>query len=54
MENMSKRLAEQLRDDAEARNAPKPEEGEAAMAAVIAAIRDLEADGEISLLPPGE
>ena len=54
LENMSKRLAEQLRDDAEARTPPKPEEGEAAMADVIAAIRDLESAGEITLLPPGE
>ncbi len=54
LENMSKRLAEQLRDDAEARSATKPEEGEAAMAEVIAAIRELESAGEITLLPPGE
>ncbi|MEX3014956.1 FliG C-terminal domain-containing protein [Gymnodinialimonas hymeniacidonis] len=52
LENMSKRLAEQMRDDADARNAPKPEEGEAAMAEVIASIRELEAEGEITLLPP--
>jgi flagellar motor switch protein FliG len=51
---MSKRLAEQLRDDADARKAPKPDEGEAAMAAVIAAIRDLETEGEITLLIPDD
>jgi flagellar motor switch protein FliG len=54
LENMSKRLAEQLRDDADARKAPKPDEGEAAMAAVIAAIRDLETEGEITLLIPDD
>ena len=54
LENMSKRLAEQLRDDAEARNPPKPEEGEAAMAEVIAAIRALEAEGELTLIVPDD
>jgi flagellar motor switch protein FliG len=54
LENISKRLAEQLRDEAETRGAPKPEEGEAAMAAVVAAIRELEAGGEIRLLAPPE
>ena len=50
LENMSKRMAEQLRDDAELRGLPKLEEGEAAMADIIAIIRDLEAAGEIKLL----
>lgn len=54
LENISKRLAEQLRDEAESRGTPKPEEGEAAMAQVISAIRDLETAGEITLLPPPE
>lgn len=52
LENMSKRLAEQLRDDAEALPTPKPADGEAAMAAIIAAIRELEDSGEITLLVP--
>ena len=52
LENISKRLAEQLRDEAESRGAPKSEEGEAAMATVVSVIRDLEAAGEIKLLPP--
>ncbi len=54
LENISKRLAEQLRDEAEGLGTPKPAEGEAAMADVVAVIRDLEAAGEISLLPPPE
>jgi flagellar motor switch protein FliG len=54
LENMSKRMAEQLRDDAETRGTPKPEEGEAAMSDIVGIIRDLEAAGEIKLLPPPE
>lgn len=52
LENMSKRLAEQMRDDAESLGTPKPEEGEAAMGDLISTIRDLEASGELELLPP--
>jgi len=52
LENMSKRMAEQLRDDAETRGTPKQEEGEAAMSDIVGIIRDLEAAGEIRLLPP--
>ncbi|ABD55581.1 FliG C-terminal domain-containing protein [Jannaschia sp. CCS1] len=52
LENMSKRLAEQMRDDAEGLGTPKPEEGEAAMADLIRTIRDLEASGDLQLLPP--
>ncbi|GAB5445689.1 FliG C-terminal domain-containing protein [Gymnodinialimonas sp.] len=54
LENMSKRLAEQMRDEAEGLGTPKPEEGEAAMADLISTIRDLEASGELKLLPPPE
>lgn len=54
LENMSKRLAEQMRDEAEGLGAPKPEEGEAAMSDLISTIRELEASGEITLLPPPE
>ncbi|WP_224815214.1 FliG C-terminal domain-containing protein [Hasllibacter sp. MH4015] len=52
LENISKRLAEQLRDEAETRGTPKPEDGEVAMAEVVSAIRALEAEGEIKLLAP--
>ncbi len=54
LENISKRLAEQMRDEAEGIGVPKPEEGEAAMADVVMVIRDLEASGDIKLLPPPE
>ena len=54
LENMSKRLAEQMRDDAEARGTPAEDEGEAAMAAVVATIRKLEEAGEIKLIAPAE
>lgn len=54
LENMSKRLAEQMRDEAEGQGVPKPEAGEAAMSDIVMVIRDLEAAGEITLLPPPE
>jgi flagellar motor switch protein FliG len=54
LENMSKRLAEQMRDEAEGLGTPKPEEGEAAMSDLVATIRDLADQGEITLLPPPE
>lgn len=40
LENMSKRLAEQMRDEAEGLGTPKPEDGEAAMADLVATIRE--------------
>ena len=52
LENMSKRLAEQIRDDAEARSPPAAAEGNDAMARIIAKIRELEEAGEIKLLVP--
>lgn len=52
LENMSKRLAEQMRDDAEARGQMRGPEGEAAMAEVVAAIRALAESGEIRLIQP--
>ncbi|MGP1355271.1 FliG C-terminal domain-containing protein [Roseicyclus sp.] len=50
LENMSKRMAEQLRDQAESAGTPRDDVGEAAMASVVAAIRGLEENGEISLI----
>jgi len=47
---MSKRMADQLREEMEALGHVKPREAEAAMSAVVAAIRELEAAGEILLL----
>ena len=52
LENMSKRLAEQIRDEASTMPKPRMEDGEAAMAEIVAAIRALEEEGEIRLLPP--
>ncbi|GAA5067945.1 flagellar motor switch protein FliG [Roseibacterium beibuensis] len=52
LENMSKRMAEQLRDEAEAIPTPREDDGEAAMAQVVSAIRALEEEGEIRLIPP--
>lgn len=54
LENMSKRMAEQLRDDAEARGTVRGPEGEAAMAEVVTAIRDLADAGDIRLIEPEE
>ena len=50
--NMSKRLADQIRDEAETLGKLRPEEGEAAMAEVVTAIRALEEEGELRLIPP--
>jgi flagellar motor switch protein FliG len=49
LENMSRRMAEQMRDEAEAMSTPKEPEGEAAMQAVVAAIRGLEEAGDIRI-----
>ena len=47
---MSQRMAQGLRDEMAARGAVRPTDGEAAMNAVIAAIRDLMARAEIVLV----
>jgi flagellar motor switch protein FliG len=52
LENMSKRVAEQLRDDADTLGKPRDAEGEAAMTSIVAAIRALEEEGELRLIPP--
>jgi flagellar motor switch protein FliG len=49
LENMSRRMAEQMRDEAEAMTPPKEDEGEAAMQAVVAAIRGLAEAGDIRI-----
>ena len=51
LENMSRRLAEQIRGEAENMGKIRPEEGEAAMGAVVFAIRTMQDDGEIRLIP---
>ncbi len=50
LENMSKRMAEQLRVEAEATGPPREEAGDAAMQAVVTAIRDLDEAGEVRLV----
>lgn len=52
LENMSKRLADQIRDEAETMGKPRTEDGEAAMAEVVTAIRALEEEGEVRLIAP--
>jgi flagellar motor switch protein FliG len=52
--NVSQRLAQGLREEIAARPKVKEKEGEAAMAAVVTAIRQLEAAGELALIQPEE
>lgn len=52
LENISKRLAAGLQEEAENKGTVKPKVAEAAMASVVAAIRDLVQVGEIELLDP--
>lgn len=57
LDNLSKRMAETLREEAMALGAVDEDEGEDAMTAVITAIRELEEAGEIKLremTPPAE
>lgn len=50
--NMSKRMAESIREEAGGKGTVKPKVGEKAMGAVVSAIRDLVSVGEIELLDP--
>lgn len=52
--NISPRMAQSLREDIAARGAISPADADAAAGAIIAAIRQLEAAGEITLLPRPE
>ncbi|MFW2542351.1 flagellar motor switch protein FliG [Primorskyibacter sp. 2E107] len=52
LSNMSKRMAENIREEAEAKGTVKPKVGEKAMSGIISAIRDLVNVGEIELLSP--
>lgn len=52
--NISQRLAQGLREEMAARGKVKEKDGEEAMTAIIAAIRTLEASGEITLIQPDE
>lgn len=50
LENMSKRMSEQMREEIEELGKVREKDGEAAMNAVVDAIRSLEASGEIELV----
>ncbi|MDZ4136114.1 MAG: FliG C-terminal domain-containing protein [Paracoccaceae bacterium] len=52
--NMSQRLAQGLREEMDTRGKVKEKDAEYAMNAVVAAIRDLEAKGEVVLIQPEE
>ncbi len=52
--NMSTRLADNLREEIADRDKVKPKDGEAALTAVVAAIRSLETGGQIQLVDPDE
>jgi flagellar motor switch protein FliG len=52
--NISQRLAQGLREEMDQRGKVKEKDAEEAMAAIVAAIRSLQASGEISLLQPEE
>jgi flagellar motor switch protein FliG len=51
LDNMSKRMADQLRDGMADMPPLSPKDGETAMNDVVTTIRKLESDGEISLIP---
>jgi len=54
LENISKRMAEAIREEITERGKVRAKDGEEAMTEVVNAIRDLEANGEITLIIPGE
>ena len=54
LENMSKRMAEAIREEMEELGNVKPKDGEEAMTEVVNAVRTLEASGEVTLILPDE
>lgn len=54
LDNISKRLAEGLRDEIGAASTPKEKDGEAAMTEIVKVIRQLEERGEIVMLDPDD
>lgn len=50
LENMSKRMSEQIREEMQEKGKVKPADGEAAMSEIVAAVRRLEAAAEIILI----
>ncbi len=54
LDNMSKRMATQMREDIAETGRVKPADAEAAMASIVAVIRQMEADGELQLIQEDE
>jgi len=54
LENMSARMADQLREDIQNSGKIKPDDGDTAMQAVIAVIRDMEERGDLVMIDPEE
>jgi flagellar motor switch protein FliG len=54
LNNMSKRMADQLRDDISDLGKVRDKDGEVAMGAVVEAIRDMEAAGTLEMILPDE
>jgi flagellar motor switch protein FliG len=54
LSNMSQRMAQSLREDIAARGKVREKDAEEAMAAVILAVRQLEAAGELALIQPDD
>ena len=52
--NISQRMAQSLREEMAERGPVRPKDGEAALTAIVTAIRQLEAAGEVSLVMPEE
>ena len=52
--NLPTRMADNLREEVAERGIVKAADGEAAMSAVAATVRDLERDGEVQLIQPEE
>jgi flagellar motor switch protein FliG len=54
LENLSQRLAQSIRDEVADRGAVRDKDAEEAQGAIITAIRELEASGELAFVPPAE
>lgn len=54
LRNMSKRMADGLREEMQARGKVRQKDGEAAMTQIVAAIRDMTESGEITLIVPDD
>ncbi|MFL4471639.1 flagellar motor switch protein FliG [Tateyamaria armeniaca] len=54
LENMSARLADQLREEVAEAGTPKPADADAAMSAVVTTIRAMESAGDLMLVSPDE